>query len=219
MINVPALLVGANGGQKSNPGLVPWLTRAVSLMLSGPAFALNAAVLATFVLHMAAAYFAPGAGEINYVVPWLAAAAVAGLGLLPWIKFPETRWSFRLVGPGLLLTLLGNATTRTFATRAVHWLEAAVALVALAQLAAIVWLLMRSLVRGWDKRYGTAVLATSLQLGIWTTLVPSIWSELVKRMPSAASAEWITTLFAKAAASDWKSRKQRDCGYFLNRQH
>lgn len=212
MVNVPALLVGANGGHKLSPGVVPWLTRIVSLLLSAPAFALNALLLATFASHVACAYLSVPAPVADRAVPWIAAGITTWLAWLPWIRFPETRWSFRLIGPYLLLSFLiyaairrsGSAlpTTESFATCAVYALEAIVAIAAACQLAAVTWFAGRVLIRRRDPRLWTSVLATSLQLGIWTMVIPSVWNLLVKWMPAHANAPWIAPLFAGAAQSD-----------------
>jgi hypothetical protein len=212
MINVPALLVGANGGHKTSPGVVPWLTRVVSLLLSGPAFALNGLLLSAFVFHVAGAYVSSGTPASDFLVPWLAMAGAIALGFLPWIRFPETRWSFWLIGPFLFASFLLYAavgrpetilpTTEAFATCAVYAIELLVAVVALAQLGAIGWFVVRLLIRGWDQRLWTSVLATSLQLGIWTMLIPTVWDVLVTWMPEKSRAAWIGPLYTAAAQSD-----------------
>jgi hypothetical protein len=206
MLNVPALIAGADERKAGTPGFLQkeaWLT---SLLLAGPAFALNALLLATLAAYIVIHYlFDSPSTQADAWVPFLAVAGTVALGSLPWLWFPETTWSFRLVGPlsiAISVLLHRSIEFRPFAETTVFILEWLIF--------AVVWLLLLIVMTYIGGRLGrqlgrpsmTTLLAVCLQFGFWAVFVPLAWQMILKWIPTGPNEQWIHDLFARAVRSD-----------------
>jgi len=189
MLNVPALVVGADERKGGLSGAVHALCWATSMLMSGPAFALNTMLLLTFAVHVSVFLVIGGPGPgLGWLVPVVATAAMIGLSFLKWPLFPETCWSFRLVGPLILvpLAVAGTLAARSFARATALALEYIVAWVVFLLLAAIVAYLIGTAFRRLARPSTTALLAVTLQFGFWVLLVPLAWQALLELIPDEA---------------------------------
>jgi hypothetical protein len=205
MLNTPALIVGSDEKRRGTAGVLHHLAWAASMLLSGPAFALNALLLVTLAIHVAihVVFAAPAAG-VDRIVPWAAAAATSGLGFISWLWFPETRWAFWLAGPtcALLSLVRGDTDVSGFAVTTARALEIIIAAVVALLLPLVVVYVAGRLLRRVGRSSATAVLSACLQFGFWTVLVPLTWRVVLNRMPEAASEPWMSDLFARIAQAE-----------------
>ena len=211
LLNVPALVVGADERKGGLSGVVHALCWATSMLMSGPAFALNALLILTFAVHVAVFYLTGGSGPAaGWVIPVVATGVTVGLSYLKWPLFPETCWSFRLVGPLVLVALAvtGALATRTFARATAITLEFIVGWVVVMLLASIVAFAIGAALRRLERPSTTALLAVNLQFGFWVLLVPLTWQVLLELIPDEAHQSLLQTLELGAADSMYASVKQ-----------
>lgn len=207
MLNVPALVVGAGDRNGGLSGALQTTSLTASMLLAGPAFALNALLLAAIAAHTLLVLMVGDSRAVDVAVPLAAAALTLWLGFLRWPWFPETWWSFWLAGPVALaaaLTLDTGAAgfSESFARAAVLLLEWVVGLVVVLLLAASVVFALGRAAGLLGPPATTAVLAASLQFGFWTVLIPLTWQMVFAWMPDTARAPWMASLFDRAAPVD-----------------
>lgn len=206
MLNVPALIAGADERATGTRGAIHKQAWFASMLLAGPAFALNALLLATLAGHLAIHYLFEAPGSLaEAFVPLLAIAATVALGFLPWLWFPETKWSFWLVGPASLAVSAAihrSIDVQRFANSTVLMLEWLIGATVALLLLLIGTYVVGRVTHRVSRTSLTALLAVCLQFGIWAAFVPLTWRIILKWMPPRAHEPWMTELFQRAARSD-----------------
>lgn len=211
LLNVPALVVGADERKEGLSAIVHALCWATSMLMSGPAFALNTLLLLTFAVHVGAFYVVGEPGPaIAWLVPVAAAVVMVGVSFLRWPLFPETCWSFRLIGPLILvpLAIAGTLATRTFARATAMTLEYVVAWVLFLLLASILAYGLGTAFRRLARPSTTALLSVNLQFGFWVILVPLTWQVILEVMPDTAQQSLLRVLALESTGSMYSSIKR-----------
>jgi hypothetical protein len=206
ILNVPAVVFAADvRGAGWLRGTIQKLAWGASLLLSGPAFALNALLLAMLFIRVAAGYVAGAPGsDWNTAIPVAAACLTGGLGFVRWFWFPESRWSFWLVGPAMLAI---TAIVSRVSTSAIVWAAAVSLVVVVAAVAALLLLaalayVAGTLARALDATATTVILGASLQFGLWTLAIPTSWQLLFRILPSGTTGPFTEDLLRHMAAAD-----------------
>ena len=176
------------------------------MLLAGPAFALNVLLLATLGAHIGVHYLVDEPGAlIEALVPLAAIVGTVAVGFSPWLWFPETRWSFWLIGPlalGVGVITRRSLDLRPFTDATVWMLEWLIAAIVCILLLNVMTFVIGRVLRLIGRSSMTTVLAVCLQFGFWAALVPLTWRIILKWMPSRAHEPWMDELFQRAVRSD-----------------
>jgi hypothetical protein len=206
LLNVPALVFGADIRRGGLRGMLQDLAWSSSLLLSGPGFALNTFMLALLLVHAGVQYAtgAPTAAGWRIAEPLAAACLTTAAGFAPWYWFPETRWSFWLAGPIVVAAsaAFSSLTPAGVGGAAAVALEILIVIVAVLLLVLSVAYAIGRLARTLERTATTVALGASIQFGLWALVVPTSWPLLFQALPRRSTEPWMPTLFARVAPAD-----------------
>ena len=206
MLNVPALITGADEQKDGTPKALHRQARLASMLLGGPAFALNALLLSTLGAHVLIHYlFDTATGRAEAYVPFLAIAAMVPLGFLSWLWFPAAKWSFWLAGPvslAISVAVRRSIDLHPFVDTTAILLEWLIGGVVALLLLIVGTYCGGRLLRQLERPSMTTLLVVCLQFAFWAAFVPLMWHVVLAWMPARARESWMDDLFRRAIRSD-----------------
>lgn len=203
LLNVPALVVGADDGSKGITGFLHRMAWFASMLLAGPMLAFNIVLLLALGLYIGfcSAVGIPGRpGELLIVV--LTVAGSIALTRHDWLWFPEAQWSLRIAGVAAFVGMIWTGfSLQGFAIAGTRVLVIAVLVVSALVLFLGIYFCAAGLARKLTPSCHTVMLVVSLQLGFWALTLP-LTAQVMQRALQRIQAKSIPELSGPVIAAD-----------------